>query len=216
MEMLDPEQQPTVNAVLTALEPTPASFRDAVGWDRSGWPPFELYRPILEVAFSARLPIAAANLSRASAREVIHRGDAALPAGLRELLDRAGPLSPEEAHERREEMEALHCGQLPETMLDPMVLAQRARDAELALRLFLSAGADGAVLVTGDEHAREDRGAAAFVKTAGARPEEVVSVALLEVDPSARKPADYAPLAFDWVVFTPATDRGDPCEGMVK
>ena len=216
MEMLDPEKQAAVNSVLSGPHPSPAAFRDAVGWDRSGWPPFALYQPILEVALPARLPIAAVNLSRRSAREVIHRGPEALSPEVRALLERAGPLSADEARERREEMEALHCGELPEELLDPMVLAQRARDAEIATRLLASAspGADGAVLVTGDEHARKDRGAAAFVRTAGAAAGEVVSVGLLEVDPAETAPAGYAPLAFDWVVFTPGADRGDPCQGM--
>jgi uncharacterized iron-regulated protein len=110
-------------------------------------------------------------------------------------------------------MEASHCGQLPEAFLDPMVLSQRARDAQLALSTLGRAGADGAVLITGAEHARRDRGAAAFLATAGVKPREIVSVAFREVDPEARTPADYGPLPFDWVVFTPGAERGDPCEG---
>jgi len=216
MEMLDPDQQWAVNGVLSGPEPSPAAFREAVGWDQSGWPPFALYRPVLEVALRLHLPIAAVNLSRRAAREVIHRGPDALSREVRGLLERAGPLSPDEARERRERMEALHCGQLPEEMLDPMVLAQRARDAEIASRFLRSAspGGDGAVLITGGEHARKDRGAAGLVRIAGAAAGEVLSVGFLEVDPAETSPAGYGPLAFDWVVFTPGADRGDPCEGM--
>jgi uncharacterized iron-regulated protein len=214
MEMLDPAQQGVVNAALAGPAPTPEVLRDAVGWDRSGWPPFELYRPIFEAALAARLPVVAANLSRAAAREVVHRGAGALPAPVQALLERAGPLPAAEAAERSEEMEAQHCGRLPERFLGPMVLSQRARDAQLARALLDAATAGGAVLITGAEHARRDRGAAAFLVTAGAAPGEVLSVAFREVEPGADQPGDYAPLPWDWVVFTPGADRGDPCEGM--
>lgn len=212
MEMLDPEQQGAVDAALGAPHPTPEAFRDAVGWDKSGWPPFELYRPIVDAALAARLPLVAANLSRSAAREVVHRGPTALPQPLRALLERTGPLPAAEAQDRREEMQAEHCGLLPEDFLDPMVLSQRARDAQLARALLDGATAAGGVLVTGAEHARRDRGAPAFLLAAGVAPGDIVSVAFREVEPGAEEPKDYAPLPWDFVVFTPGTLRGDPCE----
>ena len=214
MEMLDPAQQPAVDAALLAPNPTPETFRDAVSWDRSGWPAFEIYRPILDAALAARLKVVAANLSRATAHEVVHRGTLALPAPVRALLERAGPLPATEAKERREEMEDEHCGLLPANFLDPMVLSQRARDAQLARSLLDGATQGGGVLITGAEHARRDRGAARFLLAAGIAPGDVVSVAFREVEPGAEEPVDYSPLPWDFVVFTPGTDRGDPCEGM--
>jgi len=213
-EMLDASAQGAVDAVLAGGAPTADQLRDAVGWDQSGWPPFEEYRPIFEVGLAARLPVVAANLSRAEAREVIHRGEDALAAPVRQLLDRAGPLPAAEATERGEEMAASHCGQLPERFLAPMVLSQRARDAQLARALVAAAGTDGAVLITGAEHARRDRAVPAFLGVAGIPAGEVVSVALREVDPAGRAPADYAPLPFDYVIFTPAAAREDPCKDL--
>ncbi len=213
-EMLDLDQQPEVDAVLRGPEPTAPALRDAVGWDRSGWPPFALYQPIFQAGLGAHLPIVAANLSRRSARAVIHHGTGALDEPVRALLERAGPLSPDEERERREEMEALHCGQLPGAFLGPMVLSQRARDAQLALALRSGATADGAVLVTGAEHARRDRGVGAFLRTAGVAPDQVVAIAFREVDPEERAPAGYDPAPYDYLVFTPAADRGDPCADM--
>jgi uncharacterized iron-regulated protein len=212
-EMLDPDQQPAVNAVLTGSAPSPGALAAAVRWDDSGWPAFAMYAPIFQLGLDARLPIVAANLSRPMARDVIHRGTAGLPEEVRALLDRAGPLPAAEAKERREEMEALHCGQLPEAFLDPMVLSQRARDAQLARSVAAGATGDGAVLVTGAEHAREDRGAGMFLHLAGADPAQVVSIAFQEVNPEARTPP-AGPLPWDFVVFTPGVDRGDPCAGM--
>ena len=212
-EMLDSEQQPAVDAVLAGPAPSAAALSVAVGWDQSGWPAFALYAPIFQVGLDAKLPLVAANLSRPVAREVIHRGPDALPPALRELLDRAGPLSPAEEQARREEMAALHCGHLPEAFLGPMVLAQRARDAQLAAALAARATEDGAVLVTGAEHAREDRGAGAFLPLAGAARDAVVSIAFREVRPGETAPP-AGPLPWDFVVFTPGVARGDPCAGM--
>ncbi len=213
-EMLDLDQQPEVDAVLRGPDPTAPALREAVGWDRSGWPPFALYQPIFQAGLGAHLPIVAANLSRRSARAVIHHGADALEPSLRALLERAGPLSAEEERQRSEEMETLHCGQLPEQFLGPMVLSQRARDAQLAQALLSRASADGAVLVTGAEHARRDRGAGAFLAVAGVAPDQLVAVAFREVDPGERAPAGYDVAPFDYVVFTPGADRGDPCADM--
>jgi uncharacterized iron-regulated protein len=215
LEMLDPDQQEAVNAVLAGPAPSPAALAAAVGWDRSGWPAFAMYEPIFRVGMQARLPIVAANLPTTLARDVVHRGAEALTPPLRALLEAAGPLSPAEAGERREEMQASHCGQLPEALLDPMVLSQRARDAHLAMALVAGATGGGAVLVTGDEHARRDRAVGALLRTEGVAPEEIVSVGLREVDPAVTAPpgASASP-AHDWIVFTPGVDRGDPCEGV--
>lgn len=211
-EMLDVEQQGVVDGVVRGPEPTAAALGRAVDWDRSGWPAFALYQPIVQAGLDARLPIVAANLSRRGARDVIHRGAEALPTAVRDLLSRAGPLSPEEEKARREEMEALHCGQLPQELLAPMVLSQRARDAQLAEAIRAGATADGAVVITGAEHARRDRGAAWFLRVAGVPDDQVRSIAFREVDPEAKEPGEYDLAPNDLVVFTPAFDRGDPCE----
>jgi hypothetical protein len=107
-------------------------------------------------------------------------------------------------------------------MLDPLVLAQRARDARMAERM-VTAGADrGAVLIAGSGHARDDRGVPAIVaKDAPGR--KVIAVAFTEVEEGQLDPAAYqedggkakeghAP--FDFLVFTPREKRDDPCEGM--
>jgi uncharacterized iron-regulated protein len=144
----------------------------------------------------------------------MHHGTEALAPPVRALLDRAGPLPADEERERGEEMEALHCGELPREFLQPMVLSQRARDAQLAQALLAGATADGAVLVTGAEHARRDRGVGAFLRVAGIAPDQVLAVAFREVDPEERTPAGYDLAPWDYVVFTPAADRGDPCAEM--
>jgi len=215
-EMLDTEQQAKVDRAL-ALAPRDAdAVAEAVGWARSGWPAFALYRPVFAAALEAGLPLVATNLTRARAHDVVAHGVTALAPRVGAILDRAGPLPDGVARTLREEMSESHCGQLPESMLAPMVLMQRARDAQLAERLLAAAGERGAVLVAGAGHVRADRGVPMYLaREAPSRTS--LAVAFLEVAPEKRDPGDYrdefgsTTLPFDYVLFTPAAAREDPC-----
>lgn len=217
-EMLDASQAGPLEQALAQKPVTPDAIAEATGWAKSGWPEFDFYRPIFEVGVEAGLPIVAANLPRSAAREAVRKGSSALPDDVRDLLGRAGAPTAAELKSWAAEMEESHCGELDPSMLEGLVLAQRARDAQMALRLA-SAGAEGrgAVLVTGNGHARADRGVPAWVERI--RPgASQVSIGLLEVDPDLRWPRQYAEefgadrFPFDYVVFTPRTEREDPCE----
>ncbi len=218
-EMLDPEQQPAVDAAVARAPRDPDALATAVGWERSGWPAFSLYRPIFQVALDAGLPIVAANLTRRLAREVAVHGEGALAPDVRRMLDRQGPLPEDVARAYRQEMQDSHCGALPEDMLDAMVTMQRARDAQIAERLLAAGAARGAVLIAGSGHARTDRGVPVFLaREAPSR--KTLSVAFLEASPRKQTPDDYAQdfgtasLPFDYVVFTQAAPREDPCRGI--
>lgn len=215
-EMLDVEQQPAIDAALARSPDNPDALAEAVAWEKSGWPDWSLYRPIFAVGLERGLRIVGANLPSAQVKQLVLRGPEALP---RETFTRLGldtPLPEDTARAMREEMRESHCGQLPESMLEPMTLAQRARDAQMADSLLSTASADGAILITGAGHARTDRGVPA--QLARRAPElPVRSLAFLEVSPEAREPLDYAPsdsagkLPYDFVWFTPAAEREDPC-----
>jgi uncharacterized iron-regulated protein len=218
-EMLDLGQQPQVDAALTRPLPhDPDALAKAVGWAGTGWPDFGLYRPVFTTALAAELPIVAANLSRKQVREVVKSGASNLAPAVRELLDRAGPLPEAAAREIRDEMWESHCRELPRSMLDPFVTMQRARDAQLAERLLAARG-DGAVLIAGSGHARTDRAVPSYLARE-APDRSRAAVAFLEVSEGRRTPADYAEafqpggLPFDYVVFTPAQQREDPCAGL--
>ncbi|HSM92016.1 MAG TPA: lipoyl synthase [Anaeromyxobacteraceae bacterium] len=217
-EMFDTSQAEPLAAALSAAAATPDDVAKATQWDKSGWPDFALYRPIFEVGLAAKLGIVAANLPRPVAREVVRKGPGALPGDVREWLERAGEPSREELRTWAEEMKEDHCGELPKELLSGLVRAQRARDAQMALKAA-AAGGKGSVLITGDGHARTDRGVPAWLGriVPGAR---VVSIGLVEVDEELRWPRQYAEeyggarLPFDFVVFTPRAEREDPCEGL--
>jgi uncharacterized iron-regulated protein len=216
-EMLTDDQQQAVDAALARSPRDPDALGKAVKWDESGWPPFEIYRPIFEAGLDAGLPVIAANLPRKVVRQAVSKGADALDPPLRARIEKAAPLSPAAVDSLRDEMRESHCGELPEAMLDPLILAQRARDAAMALRIE-DAGDRGAILIAGRGHVRADRGVPAYLRS-DAPGRKVVTVAFLEVDPEERVPEGYGerpgePLPFDFAVFTPGQDREDPCEGL--
>jgi uncharacterized iron-regulated protein len=213
LEMLTADLQPAVDAARMKTPREPENL--APVWKQGGWPDFDLYRPILAAGLEAGLPIVAANLARAQVRALVAKGiDAADPA-LRARLESGPPLPPQAIDELRAEMSVAHCGELPESMLDPLIVAQRARDATMAARLAEASRDRGAILIAGKGHAR-DRDVPAWLKI-DAPGKKVVVVAFVEVEPGAKAPADYVeefgkgPFPYDYAIFTPATKREDPC-----
>ncbi len=214
-EMLTSDLQPQVDAARARTPREPGNLEPV--WKEGGWPDFDFYRPVLAAGLEAGLPIVAANLPRPEVRALVTKGiDAADPA-LRNRLE-SGPALPPEAREAlRKEMKDSHCGELPDEMMDPMILAQRARDATMADRLAAAAReSGGGILITGTGHATAADVPAWLAQDAPAS--KVVTLALVEVDPGQKAPADYVtefgkgPFPFDYAIFTPATKREDPCE----
>jgi uncharacterized iron-regulated protein len=218
-EMLDTTQQEAVDQALAQDPKNPDAIADAVAWGRTGWPPFSMYRPIFQAGLEAGLKVVAANLPRTLAAGLMHHGPMVLEEGLRERLERAGPLPDAAREAMREEMRHAHCGEFPEAMLEPLVLAQRVRDVQLAERLAAGDEGQGGVLITGTGHARNDRGVPALLRLE-APGQAAFSVGLLEVAEGVDEPARYAArfgterLPFDVVVFTPGKEREDPCEAL--
>ncbi|RJS18008.1 hypothetical protein DRW03_25970 [Corallococcus sp. H22C18031201] len=220
-EMLDTAQAPAVADALAHAPGDADALARAVDWERSGWPAWSLYRPVFVAGLEAKLPIVAANLPRAQVRQLVKEGPTALEPALRERLGLDTPVPEDEERAVRAELDRSHCGQLPEAMMGPMALAQRARDAFMADRVLAAATEAGAVLITGNGHARTDRGVPAHLARRAPRT-AVRSVALVEVSPDARHPQDYAPLfdtariPYDYVWFTPAVPEDDPCAPLRK
>ncbi|MBN1207466.1 MAG: ChaN family lipoprotein [Myxococcaceae bacterium] len=215
-EMLGVEQQAAVDAALASEPGDPDAIAQAVDWAHSSWPDWALYRPIFAAGLERGLPIVAANLPKAQARALVMKGASALPAELVTQLGLDTPLPEEIARTMREEMFHAHCGAMPAEHMQPMVEAQRARDAQMAERLHASDQGEGVILITGSGHARTDRGVPVHLARRapglGAR-----SVAFVEVVDGKAAPQDYAasfgpgPLPFDYLWFTPGALREDPC-----
>lgn len=216
-EQFDVEDQGAMDAALEAAAGDSVAGRAtalarATAWTESGWPPFDDYRPLVEQALEAGLPIRAGNLSRERMRSLrapdVGSGDPVLGAAARASLTA--------------EIRESHCGYANDAMVEAMVAAQRSRDRTMADVLLEALAArparrDGAVLIAGFGHVRRDYGVPLYL--AGKAPrQEIVSVALVEVldgrtTPSACAEAFHREdLPFDYVLFTPRSDDEDPCE----
>jgi uncharacterized iron-regulated protein len=177
-----------------------------------GWP---LHKPLIESALAAGYPVRAANLPGTDTRRIAMAGafgpgDIALAAA----LARSG-WSASREQEMRQEIFESHCRALPEKMAPALVLAQRSRDATLAIALAAAPGS--AVLIAGNGHVRRDVGVPLYLPAGSA----ALSVAFLETREGEEDPRDYArgvagEAAYDYVWFTAPQPRSDPCETLRK
>ena len=184
---------------------------EALEWEGSGWPDFAMYQPIFDAAPEAW--VAGGGVAPDVLRQSVTEGaaaawpDGAERYGLNQRMDQAV------IDEMLEEQDVAHCGALPTAMLPGMVEAQQLRDAafaDAALRL-LEADHAPVVLITGNGHARTDRGSPLYL-TRAAPDRKVLSVGMIEV--GADGAPDHAP--FDFAIYTEPFDRGDPCEEFIK
>ncbi|MDP6475198.1 MAG: ChaN family lipoprotein [Alphaproteobacteria bacterium] len=215
-EMLDMTQSEALGEHLAQSPNDAAGIGEAAGWGKSGWPDWAIYRPVAVAGLRAGLELRAASMSRAESHGLAQTGLAgAAPEHIQRLqLDRPLPAGDEE--KLRREIDAAHCGYAVEEMIDAMAFAQFARDAHMA-REMSSAGADGAILIAGNGHARNDR-AVPFHLERMAPGRTVASLAFLEVLEGEEEAPAYAAsfngevLPFDYVWFTPRVDIRDACE----
>ncbi len=179
-----------------------AGLRAALKWDDAGWPDFSYYYPIFVAGKAAR--VLGAGLTRPAARKAFKTGVLLDFGAEAELygLDRA--LDEAEQAARLEFQRAAHCNALPENLLAGMVELQRLRDAYLARAVVEALEAVGGpvVVITGNGHARKDRGLAVYLRAA--RPD----VAIIAVGMAEGGRIDGV---FDLVVSFAAEPRPDPC-----
>ena len=163
MEQFDREYQGSLDDALRTCTDAPCVIAAASpGPARWNW---LYYRPIIELALRHRLPLLAANLSRADAGRVMKSGLTAVftPAELKALGLEKGP----DANLLQEQISEVvdgHCGMLPSTLHAGMATAQIARDAMMALLMRRAARSEGVaapvpvVLLAGNGHVRRDKG----------------------------------------------------------
>jgi len=195
MEQFDRERQADLDRAMRTCADADCVIRAATP-AKTGWN-WAHYRPVLELALREKLPVVAANLSRADAGTVVKQGPAALfDTG---ELRRLGLLSPAPdllTAQRREVAEA-HCGALPVSMLGGMAMAQLARDAVMA-RAIAAAAPRPVALLAGNGHVRRDIGVPRWLQSGS-----ILSVGYTE-DPA-------APGVYDRDIVVPRATREDPC-----
>ena len=182
--------------------------QDRLGWENESWSNWADYRQIVQAAPAAR--ITGGGVDRDMLRSSVKVG-AALAWGAEgaryRLLDQL-PMDVTEA--MIEEQRVAHCDGLPKHMLPGMVEAQQLRDAafaDAALRL-IEDGYEPAILITGNGHARTDRGSPLYLRRAA--PEvSVLSIGIVEA-------AGMTDIPYDYVIYTEIHDREDPCEAFLK
>ena len=205
--VLEPFDLEHDDALRAAQREAPDAERLADGGrlNRKGWE-WPLHRPIVDAALAAGLPVRAGNLSRERLRERLQAStgsqafaDVAWDARQQALLS--------------DEIVQGHCGKLPAEVVPRMVLGQRIRDDAMAQALVDAASSDGAILVAGNGHVRNDVGVPIYVR-ARVPAARIVSVGLIEVaagsEVSASRAASEQP-RYDYIVLTDAVARPDPC-----
>lgn len=217
LEMIDVDRQPDLDAQRSKTPRDADALAHAVAWEASGWPPFEAYRPIVQLSLDRDLPIAAGNFPTRAIKAMFAPDAAPLDATMLARLgvDRPLPTGAEDALEH--DLDLSHCGMLPKEILPKMALAQRLRDAQMAEVMAMRGKLDGAVLVAGEGHARRDRGVPLYLR-AHDPSVTIASIAFVEVERGVTEPAAYLRGAsdptFDFLWFTPRVDEKDPCAAM--
>jgi uncharacterized iron-regulated protein len=175
-----------------------------------------MYQPIAQAALDAGAEIVPANVPRDVARALARQGLSGVDYDVATHLRLNEPLPGDVQAAMAAEIRDAHCGILGEGSVERMVLAQRARDAQMARSLVGADRGDGGVLIAGAGHVRRDHGVPAHLADL-APGAPVAAVAMMEVRAGADAPLLYARgsegrLPFDYVWFTPRTDDRDPCE----
>ncbi len=192
----------------------------ALQWEKTGWTPAAIFKPLYAALLDARLPLRIGDPPRNSIRDIARGGldkfdpserarlklDVALPATLAQALGT--------------ELEGSHCGMLPTTAVPGMSAAQRYRDAYLADALIDAEHTLGpAILLAGNGHVRTDRGVPWYLRQR-VPGKTMTAVMLIEVEDGNTDLLTYVPRdpggkpAVDVIVFTPRAIRDDPCREM--
>jgi uncharacterized iron-regulated protein len=218
-EMIPASQQAALDRHLQSGQQDASKLGAFLHWEERGWPNWAIYQPIAEAALAAKLPLLGGALDRETTR-AISKSDPSQVQLIMELkLDQ--PVKPGIVEALAKEIDEGHCNLLPKTAVNPMIMVQRATDAELAKIVRGATPKDGAVLIAGSGHVRKDWAVPSFIKQSlpGA---SVTSIAFFEVDPKRSSPSDYVETIagleepYDFVYFTPKADLIDRCAEMAK
>jgi uncharacterized iron-regulated protein len=223
-EQIREDQQPGLDRFIDlarsdARKGTVASLKRLIDWDKSGWPK-AIYDPLFKSVISAKLAIYPGNVSREAIMKTAKEGESSLSDGERQRLALDRPLDTELDAASLKEIEEAHCGAIPKSAFGGMAYAQRYRDASLADALLKASNRHGgAVLIAGTTHVRTDRGVPWYIHRREPQ-KKVVSVTFVEVEDGNADAQSYVPRdpdgrpATDYLVFTAAIARGDPCAKM--
>jgi len=180
-------------------------------WDEEGWN-WDFYGPMLQAVYEAGVILTAGNLNEASINR-IYGDDSA--------IDVTGILSEQAVARLETDIDESHCGMLPESQFPAMVRVQQSRDRAMARALRRPPPGEVSVLIAGNYHVRKDLGVPAYLRARepSLPPEQIVSVAFMEVQDGETSPPDYqdavsGQTSFDYLWFTPALTSKDYCASL--
>lgn len=188
-------------------------------WSERGWPDFSTYRPIFEAALKNGLSVHPGDLDREVIASIAEDGVGALDRAEIERLGLDTPLDPKVEADLEAQIREAHCGLMPETALDRMAAAQRARDGALADAMADAAKTSGsAILIAGAGHTRTDRGVPSLLEKKDPSGSSV-SVRMVEVTEAGKSSKDYGvgssnPAPYDYTIFTPRGSLEDHCAAL--
>ena len=190
--------------------PVDKALNDA-GFNPKAWN-WPMHEPLFSAIGASALALRGGSLSISEGKEIFSSNGANSPAHLKLLLERS-TLSDTSQKILFKEIQDGHCGLFPENKIPQMAQVQRARDASLA---YETVQYTPAILIVGNGHAWNDIGVPQIIKTNYPKI-SLASVIFIEDtgigDPQklALKAKNLAGKA-DYVWFTSAAKRVDPCE----
>jgi uncharacterized iron-regulated protein len=227
MEQIRADQSEALREYMDAagmdnLEAVVAGLGPALGWENSGWPDWEIYKPIATATIGAGLQIYPGDARRADIKKVGKNGLEWLGAKALDRMFLSQALPKNLASALLDDLEKSHCNLMPRERLAPMTKVQRFRDASLAEAMLdnsdSSSGA-GAILIAGNGHVRTDRAVPWYIRHR--QPDsKIAALMFLEAYTQAKDISDLAPstpgaqIAADYLWITPRAEREDPCESL--
>ncbi len=218
MEMIRQDRKTILSDYLARPDANAIELGRILEWEKSGWPDWELYRPIAEAVFRYKLKLLPGDANKSDIRNIAKIGFEGLSKDAIKNLALDKQLSDKLNKALTEEIITAHCNVLPPAMISPMVQVQRFRDGSLASAM-VDAGKQNetnVVLIAGNGHIRADRAVPWYVNRLD--PDAlIVNVMPLEVQPGNKlqdlieRNPDGGPVA-DYFWFTPKAERKDPCE----
>jgi uncharacterized iron-regulated protein len=193
LEMLNPNQQPKVDAAQAASRAgqPPADPYQALSW-QANWD-WGVYGALVTYALRQPYPLLSANLDRAQIMQIYKQ---------RPALSGEASTTQQVQATLLEDIRESHCGLLPETQMPAMLAVQQERDRRMAERLL--AAPMPAVLLAGAFHVRKDLGVPLHLRDLGAGEGNAVLV-LAEAGRTVN--AESA----DYVWYTAAQTEQDHC-----
>ncbi len=227
MEMIQRDQAEALKSYMRLARakkmPKPAdNLGVALRWKERGWPDWSIYKPIASTIFARRLQLRAGSASKED--ETKFKKNSFFNGMTTKEKRRLGvdqKLSLSVLNSLKDELNKSHCNALPYSALNSMSNVQRYRDAILADSLIKASRPYGAVLIAGNGHIRSDRGVPYYIARRIKNP-NLITLATLEVSAGEKSPDDYLPATagtkpvYDYIWFTPAKNRKDPCLAFKK